>query len=304
MSAFPLGANNPERERQSLADLVFEDVPMPIMVTDATPVIVRVNRAFTEVTGYDAAEVQGRNPRILASGRHGHDFYQKMWEAIITHGAWEGEIWNRRKNGEIYPEVLAISAIRDDHGEVTHYIGIFRDITLRKERETRLQHVFHHDPLTDLPNRVLFLDRLEHSIRRARRLEKQIGLLFIDLDNFKAINDTAGHLAGDRALQEVATRLTSVVRNMDTVARMGGDEFAILLSDITSHEQVAALATRVLDVLSHPIELTGRAYTCRCSIGISLGPLRDDDSEHLLERADSAMYLAKRSGGGRYAFAD
>jgi diguanylate cyclase (GGDEF)-like protein/PAS domain S-box-containing protein len=303
MSTFPFVADREKSERKSLADLVFEDVPMPIMVTDATPVIVRVNGAFTEVTGYEAAEILGRNPRILASGRHGKDFYQRMWEALLTHGAWEGEIWNRRKNGEIYPEVLAISAIRDDHGVVTHYIGIFRDITLRKERERRLQHLSHHDPLTDLPNHVLLLDRLDHAMHRARRLGQQIALLFIDLDNFKTINDTAGHLVGDRALQEVATRLVSVVRDMDTVARVGGDEFAILLSDIVAREQVTFLASRILEALSRPVELSGRPYTFRCSIGISFGPPRDEKPEHLLERADEAMYIAKRAGGGRYAFA-
>ena len=197
---------------------------------------------------------------------------QGLREAITSRGTREGEIWNRRKNGEIFPEVLVITAIRDDHGVVTHYIGIFRDIILRKERETRLQHLSHHDPLTDLPNRALFLDRLDHSIRRARRLEQQIALLFIDLDNFKAVNDTAGHLAGDHALQVVATRLVSVVRDMDTVARVGGDEFAILLSDIAARDQVTALAARILEVLSRPVELSGRAYACRCSIGMSLGP--------------------------------
>lgn len=289
---------------RSLADLIIEDIPIPIMVTDTTPVIVRVNRAFTGVTGYGAAEVLGRNPRVLASGRHGRDFYQAMWEKVVTRGAWEGEIWNRRKNGEIFPEVLAISAVRDERGEITHYIGTFRDITSRKEREARLQHLSHHDPLTDLPNRALFLDRLDQSIRRARRLGQQIALLFLDLDNFKTINDTAGHLVGDRALQEVAARLAGVVRGMDTVARVGGDEFAILLSDIAAREQVAALASRVVDVLSAPVEVSGRACTCHCSIGISLGPLSDDDPERLLGRADAAMYLAKRSGGARSVFAN
>lgn len=205
MSEFPHDADRSEPRMRSLTDLVFEDVPTPIMVTDATPVIVRVNRAFTKVTGYKAADVLGRNPGILASGRQSRDFYQKMWEALIAHGAWEGEIWDRRKNGEIFPEMLAISAVRDDHGEVTHYIGAFRDITSRKESEARLLHLSHLDSLTGLPNRSLFLDRLNQSIRSARRLERQIALLFIDLDAFKAVNDTAGHLIGDQVLKEVAT---------------------------------------------------------------------------------------------------
>jgi diguanylate cyclase (GGDEF)-like protein len=187
---------------------------------------------------------------------------------------------------------------------VTHYVGTFRDITSRKEREARLQHLSHLDPLTDLPNRALLLNRLDQSIRRARRLERQVALLFIDLDNFKAVNDTAGHLVGDRVLKEVATRLASVVRDMDTVARVGGDEFAILLSDVEAREQVVVIADRILDVLSRPVELSGGSYACRCSIGISLGPRRDDDPEHVLERADAAMYLAKRHGGGRFAFAE
>lgn len=304
MSTHLSGADLPEPEGRGLIDLVFEDVPTPIMVTDATPAIIRVNRAFTKVTGYDAAEVMGRNPSILASGRQSQEFYKKMWEALVKGGAWEGEIWNRRKNGDIFPEVLAISAVRDDHGEVTNYIGTFRDITSRKEREARLQHLSHQDPLTDLPNRALFLDRLDQSIRRARRLGRQFAVLFIDLDDFKAVNDTAGHLLGDRALKEVAKRLAGVVRDMDTVARLGGDEFAILLSDIGARDQVAALAARVLEVLSHPVQLSGRSCSCGCSIGIAFGPLRDDDPERVLERADAAMYVAKRSGGGRYAFAD
>ncbi len=307
VSAAPARAHtsaDPERDRLRIADLVFDAAPLPIMVTDSSARIIRVNQAFSEVTGYVAAEVLGTNPRILSSGRHDRAFYQKMWETLIATGAWEGEIWNRRKNGEIFPEVLAISTVLDDNRNVSHYIGMFRDITTRKEREARLQHLSQHDPLTDLPNRTLFMDRLDQAIRRARRMEQRFALMFIDLDRFKAINDSCGHLAGDQTLQEVATRLRMVVRDMDTVARVGGDEFAVILPEVSARAPAAALASRILDALARPVVVAGQSFTVRCSIGVCIGPGHDGTAEEFLHRADAAMYNAKRDGGASYTFSD
>ena len=301
----PRGATDRTRtDGRTLAERIFEDLPVPIMVTGPTAVIVGVNRAFTRVTGYTAEEVVGRNPRLLASGRHRREFYQEMWEALVVDGFWEGEIWNRRKNGEIYPEFLCIAATRDERGAVTHYIATFRDVSTRKAREDRLQHLSQHDLLTDLPNRALLRDRLEHAIGGARRSDRQFAVLFVDLDKFKAVNDSAGHQGGDQVLQEAALRLTHVVREVDTVARIGGDEFAILMVDSEGRTHIEALAGRVLDQFSRPFEVSGGSYMLRCSIGISVGPAPGDDPDHFIERADRAMYRAKRSGGGRYVFAE
>lgn len=211
-----------------VADTVFESAAEAIIVTDADNNIVRVNPAFTAITGYTPAEVMGRNPRLLKSGRHGPEFYQEMWAALNTRSHWEGEIWNRYKSGDIRVEWLSIAKI--DNGEgVAHYLAVFHDITQRKEAEELLRFKAHHDALTELPNRELFKDRLQTTINQARRYHRNFALLLVDLDRFKEVNDSLGHAAGDELLVEAAQRLSSCVRETDTVARIGGDEFAIIL---------------------------------------------------------------------------
>jgi diguanylate cyclase (GGDEF)-like protein/PAS domain S-box-containing protein len=281
---------------------VFERVGEGIVVTDAHNRIVAANRAFCAMAGYDAREVVGRTPRFLRSDRHDDAFYSAIWEAIGRDGRWQGEIWNRRKSGEVCPEWLSVSVIRDAQGALTHHVGVYTDITMLKQSTARLDYLAHHDALTGLPNRLLLTARVDHALARGTRSGSRTALLFMDLDGFKAVNDTLGHLAGDGLLQAVAQRLSRCVREQDTVARLGGDEFVVLLEGLSGPADAALVARKVLNALARPFVLqTGEALVT-ASVGIAMHPDDAGDLAGLLERADAAMYRAKQRGRGRYAF--
>ncbi len=289
-------------EQGRLASTVFDNISEGIMVTDAQRRILRVNRAFTQMTGYSAEEVMGKSPGILHSDRQSPEFYTDMWKTLETTGRWNGEIWNRRKNGEAYPQLETISAVFDDQGELTHYVAAFADISALKETEFRLQHLAHHDALTGLPNRLLFNARFELSIQRAERNKLTLAILFIDLDGFKSINDLHGHETGDALLQEMAQRMNSLLRREDTVSRLGGDEFAILLGGVFSNAEIDMLAQKILDAINAPLLIMGKVLSVSGSIGISLFPDDGSGMADLLKKADKAMYLAKHAGKNRFAY--
>ena len=287
-----------------------------MVVTNERGVILRVNQAFTESTGYSAEEAVGQSPRLLKSGRHDDDFYRAMWETLNRTGGWQGEIWDRRKNGEIFPKWLTISAVKDKDGKVTHYVGAHFDITERKHKERQIHLLAFYDPLTALPNRRLFTDRLNQAIAAGKRSACHGALMFLDLDNFKSLNDTHGHIAGDLLLIEAANRLKHCVREVDTVARFGGDEFVVLLSELNadkaeSAELTATVAEKIRAALGQPYRLTLKRegltetivnHRCSASIGVALLINDDASPDDLLKWADAAMYRAKASGRNSIRF--
>lgn len=285
-----------------LAARVFENAAEGIMITDAQGRILDVNESFTMLTEYPREEVVGKNPSILQSGRQDETFYQTMWKDLTTDGRWVGEIWNRRKGGEVYPEKLSINAVTDDSGKVLNYVGVFSDISGFKESEQRLKYMAYHDPLTGLANRVLFRDRVKHAVESADRNGNKIALLYVDLDHFKTINDTMGHDVGDMLLEYVAYRLKGCVRESDTVARMGGDEFTILLEQLHNRDDVMRVAECILDKMTETFSIANKSIRIGASIGISCYPHDSLDMESLIRLADSAMYHAKGEGKNRIVF--
>lgn len=280
-----------------------------MMIVNAENLTIRVNRAFTQITGYSAAEMLGKKPNLLSSGRHGTAFYAAMWENINRAGVWQGEIWNRRKNGEEYPEWLTITAVKDDAERVTHYVGTFTDITLRKKAEEEINNLAFYDPLTHLPNRRLLLDRLKQAMVSSARSKRYGALLFIDLDNFKTLNDTLGHDIGDLLLQQVAKRLSTCVRDGDTVARLGSDEFVVMLEDLSKNIQKSANQTetvgeKILAALNQPYQLAEYTHHSTPSIGATLFSNHLGSIDELLKRADLAMYQAKAAGRNTLRFYD
>jgi diguanylate cyclase (GGDEF)-like protein/PAS domain S-box-containing protein len=280
-----------------------------MLITDTHNHILRVNRAFTLITGYSAEEVVGKNPNLLKSGRQNSAFYTEMWERIIKQGYWEGEIWNRRKNGEIYPEFLTITAVNDANGAITNYVSTFNDITANKSAEDEIRNLAFYDPLTHLPNRRLLMDRLQQAIASYSRSKREGALLFIDLDNFKSLNDTLGHSMGDLLLQQVGQRLESCVRDGDTVARLGGDEFVVILEDLSDQSLEAAAQTetigeKILSRLNQPYQLGTHEYRSTPSIGATLFHSQQHDTEDLMIQADIAMYQAKNAGRNTLRFFD
>jgi diguanylate cyclase (GGDEF)-like protein/PAS domain S-box-containing protein len=273
-----------------------------ILITDARTRIVYVNRSFTRVTGYTLKEVSGKTPRVLHSGRQTAAFYAHMWKYINASGRWQGEIWNRRKNGEIYPEWLSITAVKSSNGKVEYYLAIFSDITLRKREEHELYDLATHDVLTGLPNRFFFSERFRHAMARAKRAGHLVGLLYLDLDRFKPVNDALGHKCGDKLLQTVARRLKRSVREEDTIARLGGDEFAVILEHLSRPRDAAATARKLLHAMARPFPLDGQKARITASIGITIYPLDGDNVETLLKRADGAMYQAKSERMNDYRF--
>jgi len=284
-----------ELENREVAASVFDATSEGVMVTDADNHILLVNRAFIQTTGFSEEEAIGKTPELLKSGRHDHEFYQAMWRSLEETGHWEGEVWNRRKSGDIYPEWLHINVIRDESGKVRYYAGVFSDITQHQELRAKLLHLAYYDVLTDLPNRQLFTDRLEQAIVQSRRTGKEFSLLFIDLDRSKDINDTLGHRFGDQMLIAVAKRVQNAVRESDTVARLGGDEFTVLLPDTSQPEDIAE---KILAALSERLVLDGKKLFVTASIGICRYPDDGEDSDTLLMNADAAMYQAKESNRG------
>jgi diguanylate cyclase (GGDEF)-like protein/PAS domain S-box-containing protein len=286
------------------AGVVFENSYEGIMVTDAAGLITKVNPAFTRITGYAEAEVVGRRPQVLSSGRHDRQFYTELWTALTQHDVWQGEIWNRRKDGELYATLQSISAVRGQHGRVEHYVGVFADITPLKQHQAELDQVANFDPLTGLPNRRLLTDRLQQALLRARRSGCHAAVCLLDLDGFKAINDSHGHPVGDRVLKGIADRLKHVLRAPDTLARMGGDEFVLLLCELQAPADCAQILDRVLQALAEPVNVDGLLLRTSASIGVSLYPTDDADPDTLLRHADQAMYLAKQAGKNRYQLFD
>jgi diguanylate cyclase (GGDEF)-like protein/PAS domain S-box-containing protein len=284
-----------ERNRRLVAK-VWDSTAEGIIITDAQGCILMVNQAFVRITGYCFEEVQMENPRLLQSGRHDADFYRELWDTLLQTGQWKGEIWNRRKDGEVYPEWLRISAVKDENEVTTHYVGVFTDITPIKETEERLRYLATHDTLTDLPNRVLFYDRLSHALASAQRTQGWVAVMLLDLDNFKVVNDTFGHMTGDLVLEAVAQRLKSCMRESDTIARLGGDEFTIILEGISSVWDCKRVAQKILDALSSPFSIGKYEFPIKASIGISLYPHDGEDDQILLKCADVAMYAAKNLG--------
>ncbi|MGM9515019.1 EAL domain-containing protein [Roseateles sp. DB2] len=286
------------------AAMVFDSSLEGIMVVDPRMRITKVNAAFCHITGYDADDVLGKSPAILSSGRQGPDFYREMWRSLAAHDVWRGEIWNRRRNGEIYAELLTISCVRDAKGVVQHYIGVFSDISQIKSHEAELHRIAHFDPLTGVPNRRLLVDRLHQALARAARTESSLAVCFLDLDGFKVVNDAHGHAVGDRLLIEVTQRMAEVLRAEDTLARLGGDEFVVLLTDISSERNCALVLDRLLQAVQQPLRIEGLELRVTVSIGVSLFPHDNADADTLMRHADQAMYLAKEAGKNRYQLFD
>jgi len=291
-------------ERQRLAASVFDNAHEGIMITDQSGRIVEVNSTFTELTGYARDEAIGNTPDLLKSGHHDAAFYQEMWAKIRVDGYWRGEIWNRKKTGEIFVEQLTISTVRNRDGEISHYVAIFSDITLIKQHQQRLEHLAHFDALTQLPNRMLLSDRLQLAKAQSERSGKQLAVCYLDLDNFKPINDEYGHSVGDYLLIDVAQRLKTCVRSGDTVARLGGDEFVLLIGNLEDIRECEHAMTRVISALAHPFRISQRQVTISASIGVTLYPSDGADSDTLLRHADQAMYAAKQAGRNRYHLFD
>ena len=286
-----------------MAAKVLETVNEGVVITDAANRIVFVNPAFSTITEYERDQVLGRNPKFLHSGRHDRDFYAGMWGQLKRTGRWSGEVWNRRKSGEFFAEWLSITLMRDPAGAVTHHVAVFTDITHRKEDEERVWRQANYDVLTGLPNRSLFLDRLSQAVRQSHREAKSFALMFLDLDGFKAVNDTLGHAAGDVLLQRAAERLAECMRASDTLARLAGDEFVIILQGIRGLEDPTIVAGKILDQLGKPYELEEGTARVHGSIGISIFPDDSGDAAGLIKLADSAMYEVKRHGKNNFRFA-
>ncbi len=286
--------------RQAVA--VFENTAEGVTLTDPRGRILSINPAFTRITGYAEDEVVGRSPALLRSGRHDESFYHAMWAELAATGHWQGEIWNRRKNGEIYPEWLTISAVHGRDGQVESYIGVFSDITHIKRSEEELQRLANYDPLTDLANRLLLGAQLQHALERAGRHGEQLAVMELDLDGFKNVNDTLGHPAGDKLLQIIARRLKEALRGEDIIARLGGDEFAIVLESIGGARDMELVAQKIIAAIAQPLELEGQLARVTVSIGIALFPGDGRDATTLLKSADTALYVAKREGRNTFRY--
>lgn len=284
------------QDRLQLLSKVFYYSNEGIVVTDPNATIIAVNESFCRLTGYSRHEAMGQNPRILKSGREDAAFYAAMWETIAVQGHWHGEIWDRRKDGSVYPKLLMIFAVKKAGGEISNYVGSFTDITEQKLTEDKIMHLAHHDPLTGLPNRFTVLDRLDNAISHGRRNNSAVAVIFIDLDRFKEINDTFGHDVGDDLLIQVAGRLQGQVRESDTVARLGGDEFVIVLPEISGPNSATHVAEKILRVIGAPFISGEHTLHTTPSIGIAIFPNDGDDLQTVMKNADAAMYRAKTSG--------
>jgi len=291
-------------QQLALAARVFESSIEGITITDADSVIVSVNQAFTQITGYSQEEAIGNTPSLLKSDRHDQAFYQAMWSTLDKTGKWEGEIWNRRKNGEVYPEHLTITAITDDYGRLTHHVAVFHDLSDIHGYKEQIHFQAYHDALTSLPNRQLLLDRLRVAIKHAQRHSGHVAVLCLDLDNFKHINDSLGHMAGDLLLQQVAERLKGCAAVDSTVARLGGDDFAIVVEECDDVNDAVLLAERIFEHFIAPFNLTSYETFITVSIGITCFPGDGHDAETLLKNGELAMYRAKKEGKSKYQLFD
>lgn len=306
LAAVDITERQQAEEQKRLAAIMFEESSEGMLITDPEANILRVNRAFTVVTGYTQDEVVGKKPSLLASGRHDVGFYKAMYDRLNQQGSWMGEIWNKRKNGEIYPEWLKINVVRGGQSQMRHFVGIFSDIGDHKNSGVEVERFAFYDPLTDLPNRTLFVERLKHALIHAHRDGLGAALLYLDLDRFKSVNDTLGHQVGDLLLQQVAQRLCQLVRVYDTVSRLGGDEFTVVLADMASPAEAIETAERVAEnireQLARPFYVGGHEVVTGSSIGIALYPQDGETYSDLVKHADIAMYHAKRNNGNGHAF--
>jgi diguanylate cyclase (GGDEF)-like protein/PAS domain S-box-containing protein len=283
---------------------VFSHANEGIMITDATAKITEVNRTFSRITGYTSDEVLGKNPKILQSGRHSPEFYNEMWHTLLTRGRWRGELWNRRKNGEVFPIMLTISAVKNAAGFVQHYVSLCTDITTMKAYQGQLEHIAYYDVLTNLPNRVLLAERLSQAMAQCRRRNLSLAVVFMDLDGFKEVNDNHGHNEGDELLITVSQRMKKALREGDTLARIGGDEFIAVIIDLESYEESKPILDRLLKAAAAPVSLNGKAMNISASIGVTLYPQDGSDADQLMRHADQAMYIAKQEGKNRYRLFD
>lgn len=291
-------------DRLNLVAKVFENTIDGVIIADSKGNILEVNEAFTRITGYAREEVLGKNPRFLQSGVQDEAFYREMWRTIQANGYWRGEMWNRRKDGELVAENLTITTVNAPDGGISHFVGIASDVTQIKQHAKQLEHIAHYDALTDIPNRVLFADRLQQALAHTRREGSILAVCYLDLDGFKLVNDTMGHEAGDRVLIEVTRRIKDCIRVDDTVARLGGDEFAVLLQGLHAAEECTAGLDRLLQAIGQPIEIKGKLFEVTASIGVALFAGEDLDADTLLRYADQAMYSAKQAGKSRYHIYD
>lgn len=292
-------------EKLKLLASVFTSTHEGIVITDMRNNIIDVNESFSQITGYSRAEVLGKNPNILQSGRNDKEFYEKLWNALQMDGFWEGELWNRKKNGEEYAEKTTVSAVYDSEHVAHNYVAIFTDITLQKQQQKELEHTAHHDMLTNLPNRLLFADRMQQAIAQALRRKQLIAVMYIDIDGFKEVNDKHGHTVGDKLLIVLAERMSSLLREGDTISRVGGDEFIVLLVDISDKESVVSFLRRLLDVVSEQIFIEEFPINVSASIGVTFYPQTQSlEAEQIIRQADQAMYRAKLSGKNRYIIFD
>jgi diguanylate cyclase (GGDEF)-like protein/PAS domain S-box-containing protein len=292
-----------DADRLLLLEAAFRHCPTAIMITDRSSRIVAVNPGFERLTGFTADDALGRTPALLKSGRHDDAFYRGMWQALLDQGAWQGEIWDRRKDGTHYPKWLSITALRTGPDQqITHFVAAFNDLTVSKLAEERIRALAYHDPLTGLPNRLLLHDRLRCALANARRGRGTLAVLFLDLDHFKFVNDSLGHAVGDRLLVEIARRLKHCVREVDTVARVGGDEFVIVLEHLHQRADAVAIVDKIHAAFAPPIDIDGRELHASASLGIALHPEDGEDAETLMRNADTAMYQAKAAGRDTYQF--
>ncbi len=289
-------------QKLRLAQKVIQNASEAIVVTNANNEIVDVNPAYERIMGCSKEEVMGKNPSIFSSHRHGADFYQAMWCSVESTGAWAGEVWDRRLSGESFPSWLTVNAIKNQQGDVSHYVGIFSDISHQKSAEEKLQQLAYYDPLTGLPNRTLFYDRLRHEIVIAQRNHQRFALLFLDLDRFKDVNDTLGHNVGDELLLQVSVRLKQCLRESDTVVRLGGDEFTVLLTQFEDDGYIGVVAEKIIQALSEEFVVNEHEVNVGASIGVSVYPNDGEEVDELVRNADTAMYRAKESGRGVYRF--
>jgi len=292
-------------EKLKLSASVFQSADEGILITDKDGVILDTNAAFTEITGYGREEAIGKTPAILKSGRHSSADYAQMWESLKTDGHWRGELWNRAKDGTLYPEMLTISAVKNQNGQIENFVGLFADITRVKQHEHRLKHLAHYDAVTNLPNRILLADRLTQAMEQARHSKRKLAVAFVDLDGFKSVNDAHGHAAGDQILQELADRLRAVIRTQHTLARFGGDEFVAVIADLQNNRDCIPTLERLLAAVAQPLDIDGYQIALTASIGVTFCPQHEDiDADQLLRQADQAMYQAKLAGKNRFQFFD
>jgi diguanylate cyclase (GGDEF)-like protein/PAS domain S-box-containing protein len=287
-----------------LAARVFSEAHDAIFITDAGGTIVYVNPGYCRITGYSREEVLGQKPDLFNADKRGPDVYEAMWKALNNEGHWQGELWNRKKSGDHFAKMLTMSAVRDESGNIVYYLGIFSDITRLIQQQQKLELMAHYDPLTQLPNRLLFRDRFAQAVARCKREQTMLGICYLDLDGFKAVNDTLGHETGDQLLICIANRIKSILREEDTVSRLGGDEFVLLVMNLDSIDHFEGALARIHHAIAEPITINDRQISVSASGGMTIYPLDDDDAETLLRHADKAMYRAKQEGGNCFRLFD